>query len=137
MELQYIEDTFRKTALAVTMRKAGFAFLGLAATVAKAILPLAGLFGVSKGLTEEGSVKDKIMAGVQEAGNQLINPANLFSNIAVWGAPGWALKGTKLPGIVQMPLGLYGGMKASEVAAPILNLPGEEEDDSTENPFDL
>lgn len=134
LDYQYRLDAFNKSAIAEVYRKKGF-FLGLAGKAAKTLLPLAGFFGLSKGMTTEGSMKDKIMSGAQEGINQIANPSNLLSNTLIWGAPGDALRWAGAPGIVSMPLGMYGGMKASEALSPVLNISEEKEEDS--NPFSL
>lgn len=135
LDYQYRLNAFNGSAIVEVYRKKGF-FLGLAGTAAKALLPLAGFYGLSKGMTTEGSMKDKIMAGAQEGINQVVNPSNIASNTLVWGAPGYALGWAKAPGIVKMPLGMYGGMKTTEAVSPVLNIPAEEGEED-KNPFSL
>lgn len=131
MDYQYRLDAFNKSAIAEVYRKKGF-FLGLA----KTMLPIVGFIGVSKGMTTEGSLKDKILSGAQEGINQVANPSNLLSNTLIWSAPGKALSWAKAPGIVSLPLGMYGGAKLSEAVAPTLNIAAEEEEED-KNPFSL
>ena len=79
----------------VRMHKAAGFFMSLVAPtakfLAKTILPFAAISGVLGGVTAEGSVKDKALAGAEEMSKQLISPKKLFTNIVGFGLPSWGV----------------------------------------------
>lgn len=128
----YVKYCMKQPAITMVFRKdAGF-FLGLAAKAAKTALPLAGFIGLTTGMTTEGSMKDKVLAGTEETVSNVMNPGKVVSNTAIWGAPVKLLGAMKVPGLLSIPAGMYGGMKLSEKTNPIFGIKDME---TPENPF--